>query len=187
MTTWHLARIHRTCARRRRSRADRPPCLSACAFQRAAPRALPPCIWQRPLRIAGAAQGHPLRVRAPHRGALFSAKAFPIISMTYSRCMGLFVANRTKRAADSCRNSGVRRWRKRERKWNFGGATAKPHGNGAKRCGGSGQSQSTAPGCAQMSRRHSAGNNVLRGPVHIISLLPDYRRRHHDAKKEGGG
>jgi hypothetical protein len=51
---------------------------------------------QRPLRIAGARQAQTFRVRAPHRGALLSAKTFPIISTACSRCMALFVEIESK-------------------------------------------------------------------------------------------
>ena len=85
--------MSRTCCLRRRSRAVLPPWVSALELPMGAPRALPPCIRHRPFRIAGARHGQPLRVRAPQRGAPFSAKTLPIISSTYSRCMGLIVEN----------------------------------------------------------------------------------------------
>src|SRR5271166_4777847 len=52
------------------------PCFQLARLERAKPALVrgpvlaPPCIRQRPLRIAGPLHGVPLRVLAPHRGAM---------------------------------------------------------------------------------------------------------------------
>ena len=65
------------CAISCRASAENRPCTQRARFERASPAAVrgpverPPCIRQRLLpRMAGQPQGEPLRVRAPHLGAL---------------------------------------------------------------------------------------------------------------------
>lgn len=73
----------RTCHRSAIASSAKNPCLRAFSFPRGAPApSAPPCMRQRALPCtAGAPQGLPLRVRAPHRGLASMApvlRAWPL-------------------------------------------------------------------------------------------------------------
>src|SRR5262249_11680311 len=66
------------------------PCLKAFLFPFGAPGDGPPCIRHRPFGIAGAWQGVPFLVRAPHRGLRCIANLLRKVSILWSRRIGGF-------------------------------------------------------------------------------------------------
>ena len=95
-------RLLASCNSRRKNRrsawaaAEHKPCFQRARRERSKPSGVrgpvlaPPCIRQRPLRIAGARHFSPCRVLAPHRGAVFgSPGGLPFFSHSRRASWGL--------------------------------------------------------------------------------------------------
>ena len=85
--SWHSRRNWRSNLASRFAFAEYRPCFQLTSAERAKPASVrgpvlaPPCIRQRPLRMAGPLQGVPFRVLAPHRGAVLgSPVGLPFLS-----------------------------------------------------------------------------------------------------------